>query len=181
MKNKIAIVDIETTGFLDNGGLILEVGIVELDLKTGETKMLYDELVREETYNHTHKTSWIFENSDLTHNEICCASPLDKARIQEIFNKYPVTAYNKKFDFDFLRSRGVNTIIELDCPMIILTDICKIPHPNGYGWKWPKVEESWDFLFGQTGYIEKHRGLDDAHHEAKIIHELHKRGEFHNN
>jgi hypothetical protein len=44
---KIAIVDIETTGFLNKGGLIAEVGIILLDLETGETECIYEELVKE--------------------------------------------------------------------------------------------------------------------------------------
>lgn len=35
-------------------------------------------------------------------------------------------------------------------------------------------QEAWRHFFGNTGYIEKHRGLDDAIHEAKIVFELHK-------
>lgn len=34
------------------------------------------------------------------------------------------------------------------------------------------------FLFGNTGYIEAHRGLDDAIHEAKIVYKLYQMGEF---
>ena len=105
------------------------------------------------------------------------ANPLNKEKVQEIFDKYPATAYNKKFDFDFLRDRGL-VIRDLPCPMILATDICKIPHANGYGNKWPKVQEAWDFFFPDTGYIEKHRGANDAEHEALIVHELHKLGVF---
>ena len=35
---KILILDIETTGFLQEGGKIVEVGIVELDLSNGKSK-----------------------------------------------------------------------------------------------------------------------------------------------
>ena len=142
---KIAIVDIETTDFLREGGLIVEVGIVSLDLKTGEVKKINDELVREIEFKEEHKRSWIFHNSDLTYEEVLTANPLNKNKIQDIFNKYPTTAYNKKFDFDFLKDRGLK-INELSCPMVVATDICKIPHANGYRNKWPKVQEAWDFF-----------------------------------
>ena len=36
---KIGIIDIETTGFLQNGGKIVEVGIVELNLENGIFKL----------------------------------------------------------------------------------------------------------------------------------------------
>lgn len=176
---KIAVVDIETTGFQNQNGLIIEVGIVELCLETGATKIIYDKLVRESEYNSSHKDSWIFSNSDLTHNDICCADKLDIKSIQSILDRYHVTAYNKSFDFNFLRSRGIKDIKELDCPMLISTHVCKIPNQNGFGgYKWPKVQEAWDYLFGKTDYIEEHRGADDAVHEAKIVYELYKRGKF---
>lgn len=176
MENKIAVVDIETTGFLNQGGLILEIGIVELDLDNGNTKIIYNELVREEEFGQKHENSWIFKNSDLTYKEMSNAQPIDTKAIQSIFNKYRVTAYNKKFDFDFLKDRGF-IINELYCPMLFATKVCKIP---GYcrSWKWPKVQEAWDFLFGKTDYVEEHRGADDALHEAKIVYKLYKEHEF---
>lgn len=176
MEKIIAIVDIETTGLKYNEELILEIGIVLLNLKTGEIKKIYDEVVKEDGFGEEHKESWVFNNSDLTFEEIIRASPLDNIKIQKIFNKYNATAYNKKFDFDFLKSRGL-IINELPCPMIISTDICKLPGFYG-NYKYPKVQEAWNFFFGETDYVEKHRGGDDAKHEALIVYELYKRGLF---
>lgn len=178
MVNKIIVVDIETTGWLKSGGLIVEIGIVLLDIETGEVEEIYDELVNEGFPSECHKISWIFQNSDLKYDDVCNAKPLDVIALQKIFDKHPATAYNKRFDFDFLKDRGL-VINELPCPMVIATDICKIPSPFGYGSKWPKVQEAWDFLFGEdTGYTEEHRGLDDAKHEAKIVYQLYKMGKF---
>ena len=173
---KIIVVDIETTNFLQRGGLITEIGIVELDLGTGKTEVLYDELVCEEGLCEEHKTSWIFENSDLKFEDVAAAKPLDKEKLQLIFDKYPATAYNKKFDFDFLRSRGIE-VRELPCPMIVSTNICKIPSAKG-GFKWPSFQEAFDFFFPDVEYKEAHRGCDDAVNEAKVVYELFKRGEF---
>ncbi|MFH0808709.1 MAG: single-stranded-DNA-specific exonuclease RecJ [archaeon] len=174
---KIAVVDIETTGFLNKGGLIVEVGIILLDLETGGTECLYNELIKEEGFGEEHRDSWIFDNSDLMYEEVMGANPLDKEKIQKIFNEYPATAFNKAFDFDFLRSRDL-VISDLPCPMLLATDICKITSKNGYGNKWPKVQEAWDFFFPNTDYIETHRGADDAEHEALIVYELYNLGVF---
>ena len=171
---EILIIDIETTDFLIHGGLIVEIGIVKLDLETGNIEKTYHALVREKTYNEHHKDSWIFNNSDLKHEKIIAAEPLDTKKIQDILNKYPATAYNKQFDFNFLRSRGLK-INELPCPMELATDICKIE--NEYGYKWPSVQEAWNILINEP-YIEKHRGLDDAFHEARIVHKLYEMGVF---
>jgi DNA polymerase-3 subunit epsilon len=52
-----------------------------------------------------------------------------------------------------------------------------LPGRNG-SYKWPKVEEAYEFLFGKTGYVEAHRGADDAMHEGEIVYELIKRNKF---
>ncbi len=174
--NKIIIVDLETTNFLRRGGLIVEVGIAELDLCTGNIKILYNQLVKEKEFNINHKDSWIFKNSNLKFDEVMNAKDLDTDELQDIFNEYPATAYNKKFDFDFLRSRGLK-IKELPCPMIIATNICKIQSRGGHGYKWPKLEEAWKSIM-KTEYVELHRGIDDAVHEAKLIYKLYKEGKF---
>ena len=177
ISEKIIIVDIETTGFI-RSGLICEIGIVELDLSNGNIKPVYNELVKEDIFSEYHKSSWIFNNSDLKWDDINnLGKPLDVEKLQNIFNSYRATAYNKKFDFDFLRSRGL-TIKELDCPMLLSTNVVKLPS-KGYGsYKWPKVQEAYDYFFPNNKYIEKHRGFDDAKHEAQIVFELYKRGIF---
>lgn len=178
---KIAVLDIETTGFLAQGGKIVEIGIAELNLVTGETLPLYDSLIKEDGLDESHtegKYGWIFKNSDLKFEELLDAPSLESQReeVQSILDKYQVTAYNKAFDFGFLRDRGF-TVKDLPCPMLLSTPICKIQNARGY--KWPKVEEAWEFFFGkETGYVEAHRGYDDAAHEAKIVYALFRMGEF---
>ncbi|MCK5906008.1 MAG: hypothetical protein KAG37_00375, partial [Flavobacteriales bacterium] len=81
------------------------------------------------------------------------------------------------FDFEFLISRGFRFPKMLPCPMLLSTDVCKLP--GNYGkYKWPKVEEAYDHFFPNNTYVEKHRGADDAFHEADIVYELHKMGLF---
>ncbi|RLG93947.1 hypothetical protein DRO27_05460 [Candidatus Bathyarchaeota archaeon] len=183
-KNRILVVDIETTGFSPSGACIVEVGIVALDLESGDTEILLDTLVDEEAFDEEHHSAWIFENSDLTVGEV-----EEKGRhggevykeVQEILDAFPlgVTAFNKSFDFRFLRDRGVNILRELECPMLLATDICKLPNLSQYGgYKWPKVEEAWAFFRPGEKYKEAHRGADDAVHEAGIIHAMYLRGDF---
>nr|WP_321406556.1 3'-5' exonuclease [uncultured Carboxylicivirga sp.] len=181
--NRILVVDIETTGFLNQGGKIVEIGMVLLNLENGEVEPIYDSLICEPGFNWNHTTGgfgWIFQNSDLTPQEVFDAPSLESQResIQFLFDNHRATAFNKRFDFDFLRDRGFR-ITELPCPMVEATPIIKLPSRNGYGgYKWPKVEEAWHYFFGNTGYIEAHRGMDDAAHEAKIVYELYKMGVF---
>ena len=176
---KIAIIDIETTDLKPENGLIIEIGIVELNLITGATKILFDSLVKELPFGDIHRNAWIFNNSDLKFEDFEEAPSLShvKNQIQEICDRYSMTAYNNAFDFGFMESRGF--VIKKDIPdiMAVAKEACKIMYPRG-GYKNPKMQEAWDNLFPNTNYIEKHRAVDDAIHEAKILFEMYKRGDY---
>lgn len=185
-EKKILVIDIETTGFLKEDGAIVEVGIVSLDLNSGEVRTLFDSVCKEGHLSERHRTEpmgWIFRNSTLTVDEVRNAPLLKEMgwEIQLIIDLYPLgaTAYNRNFDFDFLENRGFVFPVKLPCPMLLSTSICRL-HPKRYGsYKWPKVEEAWKHFFPGVEYVEAHRGADDAFHEAKIVYELYKRGNFH--
>lgn len=181
MENKILVLDIETTGFLGQGGSIVEIGIVELNLDNGEVKPVFDSLLQEKILTAKHRKAWIFDNSSLTVEEVRNAPSAEAIlpKVQEILNLYPLgcTAFNKRFDFDFLKSRDLTIPKELPCPMLLATPHCKLPGKYG-DYKWPKVEEAWQHFFPDVEYIEEHRGYDDALHEAKIVYELYKMGVF---
>ncbi len=182
---KIAIVDIETTGFQRQGGLVVEIGIVALDLETGAVSDEFDQIVQEEGFGERHTThpyGWIFQNSDLKYQDVALAQNLSDLlpQIQAVFDKYPLgaTAYNKSFDFGFLRSRGLR-IKELPCIMRAATPVVNLPpHPGHKEPKWPNVEEAWRYFFPNVQYRETHRALDDARHEALICYELYVRDMF---
>jgi DNA polymerase III subunit epsilon len=167
---KILVVDIETTGF-KTSDCIVEIGITMLNLETGERRLIYDEVVKEESFGVEHQNAWVFKNTNLKFEDVMNANPLDKETLQNIFSQAPTTAYNKKFDMRFLKDRGF-AIKEIDCPMMLTTQVCKIKK-NGRI-KWPTVEEAWKFFFPNEKYVELHRGGDDSFHEAKIVHELYK-------
>lgn len=172
---KIAIIDIETTGFNPQTDCIVEIGIVELCLETGQKRVLYDKVVKEKHYSATHANSWIYSNSTLTHEKVNSAQEFDLDEVQKILSDYKVTAYNKKFDFSFLSYRGLE-FEELDCPMVIAAPVCKIP--GNYGHKWPTLSEAYNVLIGDGYYIEEHRGILDAMVGAEIVHKLYQLGHF---
>ena len=181
---KILIIDIETTGFLNAGGKIVEVGICSLELETGKIEKVYDQVTHERGVTLEEvQNSWIIEHSDLTADKIrfSIAFDLQKDMIQRFINLYPdgATAYNNRFDFEFLESRGINFPKKLACPMIISTPILKLKKRNGSaGHKWPSVEEAYHYFFPDEDYVEKHRGFDDCVHEAKIVKKLFDLGKF---
>lgn len=184
---KIAVIDIETTGFKAKKDYIVEIGIAELDLDTGKIEPLYNNIVREEGMDvDRYKDSWIFHNSSLTFENYKSGAldlrPTGSERIQQILDEYPVTAYNSSFDFSFLKARGFHINKELPCPMKILTDIIKLPYYSPSGlitetrYKYPSVEEAYKYIFPGIDYKEDHRALPDAYDEACIIYEMHKKG-----
>lgn len=181
---KILVIDIETTGFQNQGGKICEVGIVSLDLSNGNKEIVFNSLCHERPITREHvQDSWIVKNGYITVEEIQNSPYLPSilAEIQNVINSYPngATAFNRSFDFNFLQSRGVQFPKMLPCPMILATDICKLPNQNGFSsYKWPKVEEAWKHFFPEVEYVELHRGADDAFHEADIVYELYKLGVF---
>jgi DNA polymerase-3 subunit epsilon len=180
---KILIIDIETSNFLQKGGKIVEIGIVELNLENGEKKIIFDEICHEDGITREEcDASWIVKNSTLTTEEIRTSKHLRKykAKIQKIINRYPLgaTAYNNVFDFDFFEDRGFVFVRKLDCPMKLSTNICKIRKKKGRGYKWPSCEEAYNFFFPEREYIEQHRGADDAFYEADIVQKLYEMSIF---
>lgn len=172
---KIGIIDIETTGFLNKGGKIVEIGIATLDTETGVVTEAFHSICKEAGMTVKDRDAWIFKNSDLTVELVRNAPDLMSIKndIQEVILQHDaVTAYNKAFDFDFLRSRQFEIRKEWPCPMLAATPLCKCEPFKRGSYKWPKVEEAWMFFFPDQPYTELHRGLDDAMHEAKIVYAL---------
>jgi DNA polymerase III subunit epsilon len=153
MAQFILVVDIETTGFLDEGGKIVEIGIVKLDLENGKILPAFDSLIKEPGFdiNHTKEPfGWIFKNSSITYEEVLFAPSLESKRdiIQGLFDECPATAYNKEFDFGFLQNRGFE-IHELLCPMWIADPILDLKDDDDgdrYINKWPSMEDVYKYL-----------------------------------
>jgi len=170
---KILVFDIETTGLCPVNDLIVEIAAVLLNTRTGRIKEKFHSLIKEKPNIPT--DSWIFENSDLKHEDVMKhGKSIEEIRkkLQNLFNKFSCTSYNQKFDFGFLAHRNFYFKKRSKDPMIVLTNVLKINH--GFeNYKWPSVQESLNFF--NMNVIEPHRALEDAKIEAKIIFELLKR------
>ena len=176
-KNIVIVLDIETTGLLPEVDMICEVGLCFLNLESGDIKPIFNTICQEENKRFRHN-SWIFRNSDLKYVDVINAPYLEVFReeLQGIFNlDYPCTAYNQEFDFGFLEFRDFRINQKFWDPMLKLTPILKIQNYSYYArYKWPSVWEAHNYFFPNERYIETHRALDDAIHEAKIIYETYK-------
>ena len=183
MKGKMLIIDVETSGFMPSGKIV-EIGAVSLDVETGEISSVFDSLAKPEgiTVGEV-MNSWIVQNGYIDPAELKTARPLRVvcSEFQSAIDQgewIGATAFNRAFDFPFLEREGVVLPRALPCPMLLATDVCRLPSRNGKaGYKWPKVEEAWAHLVG-TEYVELHRGCDDAIHEARIVWELIKLGVY---
>ncbi len=181
MNNEIIVLDIETTGLSPLNDFILELGIVKLNLETGEITALFDKVFKEEGLTARHHKSWIIVNNFMTIEEIRSAQSIEVYReeIQSVFDQFKgrITAWNRSFDSSFLKYNNFELGDDFACPMKESVYFFKIPNSRGY-YKWPKAQEAWDILFPGVEKIEEHRGLDDSKMEAKIIHKLYKMGVY---
>jgi DNA polymerase III epsilon subunit-like protein len=166
---KIAIIDIETTGLNPHIDAIVELGIVLTDTETFETEVLFNQIVKDSTFNPSiHSNAWIFGNSSLTINDVLNAPDLSDftSELQDIFNRYPITAFNKSFDLKFLRAR--NFICDDATCLLKMSWEYSDKLDKGGKKKRPSMQEIYNTFFGDQ-YIEEHRALPDAIDEAKIL------------
>ena len=167
---KILVLDIETTGFSEKLDAIVEIGMVLTDTDAKKYKIVFNSVIKDKNFDQKkHENSWIFLNSDLTVEEVQKANTIEHYfdKIQSYFNKYNVTAFNKSFDLRFMSSRGFKCK-DIKCLMEASMDYVKLKDKRGNKKK-PSVQEAYDFFFPTEGYVEKHRGGDDARQEAKIL------------
>lgn len=170
---KIGVIDLETTHIDHRRGSICEIGIALLNLDNGEIERIFDKVCKEDGIEIDPK-AWIFYNSTLTYTDVINSEPFESYReeLQNIFNTYHMTSYSN-FDFKWLINRGFTIPNRFFDPMIKLTPIMKLPY-SMYKYKYPSVEEAYEFLFKEN-LNEEHRAIDDAEVEAKIIYEIYTR------
>lgn len=172
---KILIIDIETAGLTAEDSPIVEIGLQLVDTETKEITELFNQVIKEDMFdskNWKHTSAWIFKNSNLKVSDVMKAKSLEYYReeLQGYFNQYHVTAYNVKFDMTFMRSRGF-ILTEVKDLMAAAKQYVKVLAKDGKV-KNPSLMEAYKHFFPNDGYIEKHRGSDDAYHEAKILLEM---------
>lgn len=180
----IAVADIETTSIKPEDGNIIEIGVCELNLDTGEILTLFDQIVKEHDFDPV-TDAWIYDNSDLTQQEVerKGINPFDfKDDLQKIFNKYLCAAFSQHFDFSWLEHRGWKIPNVGPDMMHVATNYFrviknKITHTSSSVYvKRLSVQECLELL--NIPEVEKHRAYSDCVQEAKIYYELHKRGAF---
>lgn len=178
---KILVIDIETTHVSEKVGHILEVGLVSLDLESGVRDALFITTIHEPgcTYEEVFE-SWFYQNSDFGKVRPAFSNSSWKIQLEYYFRSAEyagLTAFNQAFDFRWLVSRGLKLPEKLPDPMKCARDVVQASDKNGRI-KNPTVQQVHDYFFPNSDYVEKHRALDDAMHEAQIIYELYKIGAY---
>ena len=175
IKSKFLVIDIETTAFTPQTGVIVEIGITLVDVLEKKVEIIFDEIVH---HSQVDEHAWIFQNTDLTPEMIYSAKRSISeiiTELQPLFDTYIVTAYNQQFDFSFLRYTGATFPYVGHDPMKVATPILRLPGRNR-SHKWPKVQECLDYW--AMNDIEPHRAGEDSFLEAKICLKLHELGKF---
>jgi len=168
---EIANIDVtEDTWDVENC-LICEIGIVNLNLDSGEIIPVFNQTCRED--DSPDPESWVFKNTSLTCQMIAESAHFEEFKdvLQEIFNRKPVTSWGHDLDLDHLEcpSRCLTIPSKFWDPKRTLTDFLKIPFDSGTGYKWPKVIEAFKHFYPDEKWQQNHRAIDDAKIEADII------------
>jgi len=179
---KIGVIDTETTHLKPQFGSVVEIGIVELDSDNGNIVEIFDAIVQGSIFCSNpdlHKNAWVFKNTSLKYDDVCSSYNVKKYRdeLQEIFDRLPMTAFNRDFDIGFMKSEGFKFMELMPCIMLSAQPILKLPGKYG-NYKYPSAQEAWNYFFPDNLYKETHRALDDAHHEAQILYEMIKRNQY---
>ena len=169
----LLIIDCETGGKTIYDPLF-EVAGATLNPVTGDIEEAFDYIIKNANFD---ENAWIFSNSDLTPELVRNGFELENIRwtIQALFDTMPVAAYNSQFDFGVLENLKFRIPHKLPDPMLISTNILRLPGKYG-NYKWPKVTECLDYFHIHEN--EPHRAAADAKLEARIIYELIKLGKF---
>jgi DNA polymerase-3 subunit epsilon len=176
LKNKIVIIDIETTGFnrdLDN---IIEIGIVELDIKSGQIRTLFNSQVKDTNFDVSqHIDNTFIKTSGIDIYEISESISIKECEedLQLIFDNYRCAAYNRTFDFGWLESRAFSIPMKL----MDIMRFCIKSFPNCGSFKFQDVykfitNQPNDFItkyLTRTYYKSNHRAIDDAICEAEVL------------
>lgn len=176
-RNKVAVIDIETTGFSKKFDKIIEIGIVELNINTKEKKVLLNSPIYEKGVEAFEEND-IFHKFDVSYEEVIKAPPLEslQKQLQLIFNNYRVTAFNTNFDLIFLENRGFSFPKKLKDIMKHVREIVpktrKYNFQDAYQYMHNLKENSEGNYLSDSDYIQQHQAIDDAIYEAELLYFL---------
>lgn len=173
------------------GDLVVDIGICEVSLSERTVKDVYSAIVGYDTSTWTEemKTSWIFENTDLTVEQVENGKPFSsvKKEVSDIVRGRWLTTYNVQYDLDkFLYRFPWNlkgTFDECRDIMFSAKDVCKLKSEY-YGvkdYRYPKLDYAYKHILkgedpaGIDG-VQDHRALSDARVASHLMIKLNDDG-----
>lgn len=187
ISSDLFIIDTETTGLGKYPyDLILEIAISKID-KNLDIQNLYSSFISwENSRSDQINKCWWAVQANINYSEIQITGKLISKvwnEITPILNGKRVTSWNVAYDFDkFLipmaKDLGNIPFEIMECPMLRMTDICKIPHY--YGYKWPRLEEALSYYQIDDDEISGtfHRAGFDAYCTALVVVEMIRDGVY---
>jgi len=185
---RLLIFDTETTGLpkfkepalnaKDNWPHIVSISWVILDTDTNEIVTRKSFIVKPDGWVIPPESTAIHKISTHAANVLGLSlKEVITTLLNEHYNK--LVAHNMEFDFNVLMNAIVwdlgmapETLLRtpLLCTMKLSKNICKLPFPTGYGYKYPKLGELYEFAFKtKPVQAELHSSAYDASILAKII------------
>ena len=174
MTQLVYVLDTETTGLtgcpVDS---VVDIGIVALDLFDGDISPIYSETVGYDvaSWDSVHRHAWIFENSDLTLEDVGSAKPFDEVaqEVRGILDGHLATSFNVPFDFDKFLLRAPWSVRPVLCDDIMTSASWPVLGCS----RWPKLDHSYRVLCpgdpAGIGRSQHHRALEDALQAAYIL------------
>ncbi len=191
--DEIYVLDTETTG-LDGApmDLVLDIGICKVSLREGTVEDWYSSVLGYdvEWWDDRLLNSWIFQNSDLTVDDITFAKKSAMQVIDEVrrlLKGKNVTTYNTVYDLGkFLYQepwsmRGwFNECTDI---MKAATPVCKVPSTRGYSdYQYPRLEVAYEKITeGDPAGLhgkQDHRALSDARAASWVMIQMFKDGTY---
>ena len=186
-------VDFDSLDWSRYGDIVVDVGICEVNLRERTVRDVYSSIVGYDvsTWTEEMRTSWIFENTDLTVEEVAQAKPFSEVRkeVLKIVDGRFLTTYNVQYDLDkFLYCFPWNLkgrFTECRDIMLAAKDICKLKSEH-YGvseYRYPKLDYAYKtILEGQDpagiNGVQDHRALSDARVASHVMIRLNDDGHY---
>ena len=186
-------IDYDSIDWSRFGDAVVDVGICEVSLSRHTVREVYSSLVGYDTSTWTDEMrgAWIFENSDLTLEQVASAKPFSEVReeVRDLVKGKWLTTYNVQFDLDKFLYRFPWDMKGLfnECRDIMFAarDVCKLEqtHEDRSGYRYPKLDYAYETILkgedpaGINGE-QKHRALADAKMASYILLELNDSGAY---
>lgn len=173
------------------GDVVVDIGICEASLSKGTVVPVYSSIVgyNMTTWTDAMKRSWIFENTDLTVEQVASAPLFSRVRkeVADLVRGRWLTTYNVQYDLDkFLYRFPWNlegTFRECRDIMFSARDVCKLKSQY-YGvseYRYPKLDYAYKYILNgedPAGIHGKqdHRALSDAKVASYLMIDMFRKG-----